>query len=111
MDRDMIVYNGLNYHTRWFDPMGERLEETFTRLGYIDVQNFVERISCPILYGTGLMDEACPPSTQFAVFSRINSPKKHLIFPEYEHEEIAAFDEKLIPFFSVKEDEGCLEQI
>lgn len=111
MDRDVIVYNGLSYYTRWFDPQGERLEETFTKLGYIDVQNFVERITCPVLCGTGLMDMVCPPSSQFAVFSKISSPKKHLVFPEYGHEEIGAFDDKLISFFGRKEDSLCLEQI
>jgi len=99
MDRDVIVYNGLNYYTRWFDPEGKHLTEFFTKLGYIDVQNFVERITCPVLFGTGLMDEICPPSSQFAVFSKIRAPKQHLIFPEFGHEEIAAFDDKLIAFF------------
>ncbi len=111
MDRDIIVYNGLSYHTRWFDPHGEKLEETFTRLGYIDVQNFAERITCPVLCGTGLMDDVCPPSTHFAVFSHLKGPKKHLVFPEYGHEEIGPFDDKLISFFGVKEDEKCLERI
>ncbi|MFW5630437.1 MAG: acetylxylan esterase [Acetivibrio ethanolgignens] len=109
MDRDIIVYDGLKYYTKWFDPQGERLEESFTKLGYIDVQNFVERISCPVLFGTGLMDEACPPSSQFAVFSKIRAPKKHYVFPEYGHEEIAVFDDKLISFFGRKEDALCLE--
>ena len=80
MDRDVIVYNGLAYHTRWFDPMGEHLDEFFTKLGYIDVQNFVERITCPVLCGTGLMDDVCPPSTQFAVFSKITARKKAFDF-------------------------------
>ena len=111
MDRDVIVYNGLAYHTRWFDPMGEHLDEFFTKLGYIDVQNFVERITCPVLCGTGLMDDVCPPSTQFAVFSKITARKKHFIFYEYGHEEIAAFDNKIINFFGNKEDGACLEQI
>lgn len=109
MDRDIIVYNGLSYYTRWFDPNGERLEKTFEKLGYIDVQNFVHRITCPVLCGTGLMDEVCPPSTQFAVFSKIKAPKKHHIFPEYGHEEIGAFDDKLISFFGEEDDELCLE--
>jgi cephalosporin-C deacetylase len=108
MDRDVIVYDGLKYYTRWFDPAGERLDETFTRLGYIDVQNFVERITCPVLCGTGLMDDTCPPSSQFAVFSKIRAPKKHFIFPEYGHEEIAAFDDKLISFFGKEDDALCL---
>ena len=91
--------------------MGEHLDEFFTKLGYIDVQNFVERITCPVLCGTGLMDDVCPPSTQFAVFSKITARKKHLIFYEYGHEEIAAFDNKIINFFGNKEDGVCLEQI
>jgi cephalosporin-C deacetylase len=109
MDRDLIVFDGLKYYTRWFDPTGERLEETYTKLGYIDVQNFVERITCPVLCGTGLMDAFIPPSAQFSVFSRISAPKKHLVFPEYGHEEIPAFDDLLISFFTKKEDASCLE--
>lgn len=109
MDRDQVVYNGLKYYTRWFDPEGHRIEETFRKLGYIDTQNFVERITCPVLCGTGLMDEVCPPSSQFAVFSKIQAPKKHLIFPEYGHEEIPAFDDRLLSFLREEDDKKCLE--
>lgn len=109
MDRDIVVYNGLNYHTRWFDPSGDDLDAFFTKLGYIDTQNFVERITCPVLCGTGLMDDVCPPSSQFAVFSKIQAPKKHFVFPEYGHEEIGAFDDKLISFFGKEDDASCLE--
>lgn len=111
MDRDVIVYDGLKYYTRWYDPTGQRLDEIFTKLGYIDVQNFVERITCPVLCGTGLMDAVCPPSSQFAVFSKIRAPKKHIVFPEYGHEEIGAFDDLLISYFGEEETELCLEQI
>lgn len=110
MDRDEIVYTGVKYYTRWFDPEGRRRDEIFKKLGYIDVQNFAEWISCPVLCGTGLMDIVCPPSSQFAVFSGIKK-KKHLIFPEYGHEEIPAFDDALILFFGEEEDEKCLERI
>lgn len=108
MDRDTIVYNGLAYYIRWFDPEGKRLTEIFTKLGYIDVQNFVEHITCPVLAGTGLMDDVCPPSSQFAVFSKIRAPKEHFLFPEFGHEEIAAFDDMLIRFFG-EEDALCRE--
>lgn len=111
LDRDLVVYDGLKYYTRWFDPAGERLDEIFEKLGYIDVQNFMERITCPVLCGTGLMDEFCPPSSQFAVFSKIMAPKVHKIFPEYGHEEIGAFDDLLISFFGEEDDARCLEQI
>ena len=111
MDRDLIVYDGLKYYIRWFDPTGERLDEIFTKLGYIDTQNFVERINCPVMCGTGLMDNVCPPSSQFAVFSKIKAPKVHKVFPEYGHEEIGVFDDSLISFFGEEDDSLCLEQI
>ena len=45
------------------------------------------------------MDNICPPSTQFAVYNNITSKKKHIIFPDYTHEEISVFDDMLIDFF------------
>lgn len=111
LDRDIVVFDGLKYYTRWFDPAGERLDETYMKLAYIDVLNFVSGITCPVLCGTGLMDEFIPPSAQFAAFGRIQSPKKHFVFPEYGHEEIPAFDDKLISFFGEEDDDRCLEQI
>lgn len=108
LDYDTVVYTGLRYYNRWFNPDGSRTEEVFRKLGYIDVQNFVERITCPVLFGTGLMDTYCPPSSQFAVYHKIRAPKKHVIFPDYGHEEIGAFDDMLIDFFG-KEVSVCLE--
>lgn len=111
MDRDLVVYDGPRYYTRWFDPEGKRTEKIFCKLGYIDVQNFVKRITCPVLFGTGLQDVCCPPSSQFAVYHRIEGPKRHLIFPEYGHEEIGAFDDRIIGFFLCEDVKICLEQI
>lgn len=104
MDLDMIAYEGLRYYSRWFDPMQNREDEVFTKLGYIDVHNFVHRLEAEVLFGTGLVDNICPPSTQFAVYNNINSQKHHVIFPDYTHEEISAFDDMLIDFF-LKEDD------
>lgn len=99
MDLDQIAYEGLRYYFRWFDTMHERKEEIFTKLGYIDVHHFAHRIKVPVLFGIGLMDNICPPSTQFAIFNQLNTDKKHVIFPDYTHEEIGAFDDLLINFF------------
>lgn len=79
--------------------MHQRLDKIFTKLGYIDVHNFAHLINVPILFGTGLMDTICPPSTQFAIYNQLNCPKRHVIFPDYTHEEISAFDDLLIDFF------------
>lgn len=109
LDRDEVVFTGPKYCTRWFDPAGEHLDGMFTKLGYIDVLHFVDRITCPVLFGTGLSDELIPPSAQFAVYSKIKSSKRRLIYPDYGHEEIADFDDRIIEFFMGEEDEyaGC----
>lgn len=34
------------------------------------------------------MDKTCPPSTQFATYNKLVCRKRHLIFPEYGHEDM-----------------------
>ncbi|MBQ6819759.1 MAG: acetylxylan esterase [Clostridium sp.] len=103
MDLDLVAYEGLRYYSRWFNTIGNDKKEMFTKLGYIDVHNLVTRLEAEVLMGTGLMDNICPPSTQFAAYNNIKSKKQHIIFPDYTHEEISAFDDMLIDFF-LKED-------
>ena len=100
---DLIAYEGLRYYSRWFDPDGTKKTEMFTKLGYIDVHNFAHMIRCEVLFGTGLADIVCPPITQFSVYNRLNCPKRHVLFPEYGHEEIQAFDDEIISFFGMEE--------
>ena len=56
------------------------------------------------MFGTGLMDAVIPPSAQFAAYGKMKCPKQHLIYPDYGHEEIADFDDR-IPDFFLKEGE------
>jgi cephalosporin-C deacetylase len=86
MDLAEKAYEELRGYFRRFDPMHEREEAIFTRLGYIDVKNLTDRISGSVLMTTGLMDTVCPPSTQFAAYNRITAPKQMRIYPDYEHE-------------------------
>ncbi len=99
LGRDEIAYEGLRYYSRWFDPDGSRKTEMFTKLGYIDVHNFAHLVRCEVLFGTGLADTVCPPITQAAVYNRLTCPKRRVFFPEYGHEEIQAFDDRIISFF------------
>ena len=99
LNLDGVAYEGLRYYTRWFDPMKEHHQEVFTKLGYIDVHHLASRIRCEVLFGSGLKDIYCPVSTQFAVYNQLKAPKKHVLFPDYAHEEIPAFDDLLIRFF------------
>lgn len=96
---DEIAYEGLRYYSRWFDPEHKNTERWFTQLGYIDTHNFAHRVRCPVLFGVGLSDTVCPPATQMAVYNELTCPKKLLIFPDFAHEEIQAFDDELINYF------------
>ncbi|MEG2595383.1 MAG: acetylxylan esterase [Ruthenibacterium sp.] len=100
MDGDVIPYEGLRYYTRWFDPKGERTAEIFTKLGYIDTLNFAHLVRAQTLFGTGLKDVWCLPITQYGVYNNLQCSKKHVVFPDFGHEEIQAFDDMLLSFFA-----------
>ncbi len=96
MDLNKGAYDGLRYYFRKLDPRHEREDEIFTRLGYIDIQNFAKRMKAELMMHTGLMDTTCPPSTQFAMYNKVTSKKQVVIYPEYGHE--ALLDEPDISF-------------
>ncbi|MCF3649685.1 acetylxylan esterase [Synoicihabitans lomoniglobus] len=88
MDLAKGAFEELRYFLRKFDPRHERVDEVFTKLGYIDVQNFASRVQAEVLMFTGLMDQICPPSTQFAAFNKLTGPKRMVLYPDYEHENL-----------------------
>ena len=100
------AYEELRVYFRDFDPLHEREQEIFEKLGYIDIQFLAERVKAAVLMATGLMDDVCPPSTQFAVYNRIVSPKRHLIYPDFGHESFPGYDDIRTRFF-----EGTLEAL
>ena len=81
-----------------FDSLHEREQEIFTRLGYIDVQYLAPRIKAEVLMITGLMDTICPPSTQFAAYNKITSPKQMAIYPDYGHEGLPGNADRVYTF-------------
>lgn len=93
MDLDKDAYQELRDYFRHRDPMHRRHREVFERLGYIDLQFLAPRIQARTLMGTGLLDNVCPPSTQFAAYNRMNCEKEHLIFHDYKHEMPREWDE------------------
>ncbi|HSP09144.1 MAG TPA: alpha/beta fold hydrolase [Candidatus Dormibacteraeota bacterium] len=99
MDLAKAAYEELTTYFRQFDPLHLREEDTFTRLGYIDVQHLADRIKGHVLFITGLMDTVCPPSTQFAAYNKIRSPKEMLIYPDYGHETLPGSADKIYQFF------------
>lgn len=86
MDLAKDAYEELRYFFRRFDPRHERAEAIFTRLGYIDIQNLAPRVRAEVLMFTGLMDQICPPSSQFAAYNKLPGRKRMVIYPDYGHE-------------------------
>lgn len=99
MDLAKAAYEELTTFFRQFDPLHEREEDIFTRLGYIDVQHLAERIKGRVLFTMSLMDTVCPPSTQFAAYNKIRSPKELLMYPDYGHETLPGSSDRIYEFF------------
>jgi cephalosporin-C deacetylase len=100
MDLAKDAYLELKEYFRRFDPMHKREDEIFTKLGYIDIQFLAPRIKAEVLMQTGLMDTVCPPSSQFAAYNKITSPKQVLLDPDYAHEEAPGSSDIIFTFLS-----------
>ncbi len=96
----MPAYSELKEYFLLFDPRHEREEETFTKLGYIDIQNFADRIRGDVLFGTGLMDNICPPSSVFAAYNKIVSEKQIFIYPDCGHGNLPDFEDMTLRFIA-----------
>jgi cephalosporin-C deacetylase len=99
MDQAKDAYKELQEYFRLFDPTHEKENMVFENLGYIDIQNLASRIQAEILWGIGLMDTICPPSSQFAAYNKINSRKSMVIYPDYTHEFLPGLADKIFQFF------------
>lgn len=99
MDYARDAYLELTEYFRHFDPQHLKEEEIFTALGYVDIQNLASRIQADILWGTGLMDTICPPSSQFAAYNKVTSRKTMAIFPDFTHEELPGMYDQIFQFF------------
>jgi cephalosporin-C deacetylase len=97
------AYAELREYFRHFDPLHQREEEIFEKLGYIDVQHLSSRIQAEVLWGVCLMDTVCPPSTQFAAYNKIRSKKNLLIYPDYGHELPPGYVDKVFQFLKLLE--------
>ncbi len=98
MDLAKDAYGELKTFIRHFDPLHERVEEMFTKLGYIDIQNLTPRIKADVLMAITLMDNICPPSTQYAAYNKITSKKDAIIFRDFGHEGLPLFHDIAFKF-------------
>ncbi len=98
MDLAENAYAELRQWFRQFDPQHQREEEVFTRLGYVDTQHLASRIQAELVMHTGLMDQICPPSTQFAIYNKIRAPKSLQLYPDFGHEMLPGSAEHIYDF-------------
>jgi cephalosporin-C deacetylase len=98
MDQAKDAYRELQEYFRHSDPMHKLESAIFEKLGYIDIQFLAPRIQAEVLWGIGLMDTICPPSTQFAVYNKINSPKQMAIYPDFGHEPLPGWYDQAFQF-------------
>lgn len=64
----------------------DKVDQVFTTLSYFDGINFAPRIRSNALFSVGLMDEICPPSTVYAAYNYLESPKQIRVY-RYNHHE------------------------
>jgi cephalosporin-C deacetylase len=100
MDLAVNAYEEIRTYFRLFDPRHERENEVWTKLGYIDCQHLAKRVKAEVLMGIGLMDQVCPPSTQFAAYNKIRSKKSLVIYPDFAHEGLPGLNDTIFEFMS-----------
>ena len=71
---------------KWIAAKPERTwESTLRTLSYFDTMNLADRTTCPTFMSIGLQDSVCPPTTNFAVFNRLQGKKRYRIYPNSGH--------------------------
>ncbi|MBN1764700.1 MAG: acetylxylan esterase [Sedimentisphaerales bacterium] len=100
MDHAKDAYRELQEYFRHSDPTHKLESAIFEKLGYIDIQFLAPRIMAEVLWGIGLMDTICPPSTQFAAYNKITSPKTMVIYPDFGHEPLPGFYDQAFQFMA-----------
>lgn len=98
MDLDQRAYAELRNFFRHHDPLHAREDAIFEKLGYIDVSNLAPRIRANVMMATGLMDDVCPPSTQYAAYNRMTCEKRHVLYPDFGHEGLPGFNDMTFQF-------------
>lgn len=68
----------------WHQP--EQADKVHEASRYFDVVNFASRIRCPVLVGTGLVDDVCPSAGVIAAVNQIQAPKELIIIPNATHQ-------------------------
>lgn len=94
------AYAELREYFRRHDPLHEREDAVFNQLGYIDVQHLAARVRAEVYLAVGLMDRICPPSTQFAIYNKLEGEKALAIYPDFGHEDLKGHQDRIFTFLA-----------
>ncbi len=83
---------------RLYDPQHKNEAEVFRKLGYIDIQNFADRVRGETVMVVGLSDECCLPSSVYAVYNKLKVKKKMFIYPDFAHENYPGINDEIFKF-------------
>lgn len=72
--------------TKYLQTHRDKIETVFATLAYFDGVNFAPRAQARTLFSVGLMDEICPPSTVYAAYNYLQTPKQIEVW-EFNHHE------------------------
>lgn len=78
-----------------FRDVRNRTKENLETASYYDTVNFARRLKVPGIYSWGFNDETCPPTSMFAVYNTITSPKSLLLGLEMGHANSAEQNDRL----------------
>ena len=92
------AYAELQEYFRRFDPRHEQEAEIFNALGYVDIHHLAPRVKAEVLWGCGLMDRICPPSTQFAAYNNLKTSKRMVVYPDFGHEDLPGMADEILQF-------------
>lgn len=60
-------------------------DEIFKTLSYFDIKNLAFFINAPLIMGSGLMDDICPPRINFAAYNNVKAKKEYIVYPYHGH--------------------------
>ena len=70
--------------------------------GYFDAVNFARNITCPIIVSVGFIDTTCSPSSVYAAYNTIQSPKMIFNEPDMAHDQSKRFGDYQIEWLRGK---------
>ena len=98
-------YSEISDFFRRLDPLHLKEDEYYDKLSYIDVQHLASRIQNPVLMFITQQDNACPPSTQYAVYNHLTCEKQLVEYPEYDHEWPPQMSDRIYHFLRTLQEE------